>query len=217
MLYAIIIVLTVAICESASLGVYFARHAVSLAYAICAPLFCVLFCGLLLGVLDMVIRLLPHECWAYDKRPFYVDKKEARFYEKLGIKRWKDKAVPELGASAGFSKKNLKGTSADYLARFLRETCQGEALHGGGALLGSCFLAVYPVRDWYFVAPILLVNFAINLLPCMIQRYNRYRLGVVYRFKARQGEAARAEAGGANAAISDIKKEAGCCEDSDNK
>ena len=57
-----------------------------------------------------------------------------------------------------------------------------------GAVLAFLFLAIYPTRDWYFVLPILAVNFLINLLPCMIQRYNRYRLSVVYKFKARHAK-----------------------------
>ena len=105
MLYGIVIFMTLAICEGASIGAYYWDGAVSLTYAICAPLFLAVFCGLLLGVLDILIRLLPQNLWRYDKKPFLVSKKEVRFYEKLGIKKWKDKAVPELGASAGFSKK----------------------------------------------------------------------------------------------------------------
>ena len=189
MLYIAVIVLTVALSEGATLAVHFFTNVITLTYAICAPLFLVVFCGLLLGLLDVIVRLLPKNLWRYDKKPFLVNKKEIKFYEKLGIKKWKDKAVPELGASAGFSKKNLKGTELEYLSRFLRETCQGEALHAGGAVFAFLFLAIFPVRDWYFVLPILAVNFFINVLPCMIQRYNRYRLAVVYKFKARHASA----------------------------
>lgn len=189
MLYATIIILTLAISEGASLAVHFLKGTTTLAYAICAPLFLAVFCGLLLGVLDIITRILPQNLWRYDRHPFLVSKKEAKFYEKLGIKKWKDKAVPELGASAGFSKKNLQGTELEYLARFLRETCQGEALHLSGAVLAFLFLAIYPVREWYYVLPILVVNFFINILPCMIQRYNRYRLATVYKFKSRHAAA----------------------------
>ena len=188
MLYGIVIFITLAICEGASIGVYYWDKSVSLAYAICAPLLLAVFCGLLLGVLDILIRLLPQNFWRYDKKPFLVSKKEVKFYEKLGIKKWKDKAVPELDASAGFSKRYLKGTAIEYLERFLIETCQGETLHASGAVLAFLFLAIYPTRDWYFVLPILAVNFLINLLPCIIQRYNRYRLSVVYKFKARHAK-----------------------------
>lgn len=191
MFYAAIIILTLALCEGAALAVHFCTRTISLAYAICAPLFCALFCGLLLGVLDVLIRCMPKKWWNFDKKPFLVSKKEAKFYEKLGIKKWKDKAVPELGASAGFSKKSLKGTELDYLARFLRETCQGEVLHAGGAVLAFAFLALFPVRDWYFAMTIFAVNFLINLLPCMIQRYNRYRLAVVYKFKQRHAASSK--------------------------
>ena len=185
MLYGIVIFMTIAICEGASVGVYYLDKAVSLAYAICAPLFLVVFCGLLLGLLDILVRLMPQSLWRYDKKPFIVSKSEVKFYEKLGIKKWKDKAVPELGVSAGFSKKYLKGTALEYLERFLIETCQGETLHASGAASAFLFLMIYPTRDWYFVLPILAVNFLINLLPCMIQRYNRYRLAAVYHFKER--------------------------------
>ncbi len=192
-MYAIVIGTAILLAEGATLTVHFVVGSVSLAYAICAPLFLAVFCGLLLGVLDILIRLMPQNVWRYDKKPLLVSKKEVKFYEKLGIKKWKDKAVPDLGASAGFSKKNLKSTELEYLERFLRETCQGEALHLSGALLAFCFLALYPISDWYFVAPMLAVNFFINILPCMIQRYNRYRLSVVYKFKARHAALATRE------------------------
>ena len=70
MLYVIVIFMTLAICEGASIGAYYWDKAVSLAYAICAPLLLAIFCGLLLGVLDILIRLMPQNLWRYDKSRF---------------------------------------------------------------------------------------------------------------------------------------------------
>lgn len=185
MLYAVIIVATLFISVGAAVAVSLVTASISLLYAFLAPLFLAVFCGLLLGVLDLVIRLIPSKYWRYDKGIFAVDKREIKFYERLKIRKWKDKAVPELGASAGFSKKKLQSTDAQYLELFLVETCRGEALHALGGVLAFLFLALYPVSDWYFAVPILVVNCVLNLLPCMIQRYNRYRLDVVFKFKSR--------------------------------
>ncbi len=208
MLYVVTIFLTIAISEGATLAVHFFTGAISLAYAICAPLFLAVFCGLLLGVVDILIRALPRNLWRFDKKPFVVSKKEVKFYEKLGVKKWKDRAVPELGASAGFSKKNLKSTDAEYLERFLRETCQGEVLHASGAILAFLFLAIFPVRDWYFVWLMLIVNLLLNILPCIIQRYNRYRLAVVYKFKTRRAVSAESiQPVGAYNADADMREE----------
>lgn len=186
MLYAVSIALTLAISIGVAVTISLVAGTISLLYAFLAPVFCALFCALLLGVLDLFIRCMPHKVWAYDRRPFYVSKREAEVLRKLGVRKWKDKAVPELGASAGFSKKHLESTEVDYLARFLRETCQGEALHSSAGTLSFVFLALYPVKVWGAIFPILIVNFILNLLPCLIQRYNRYRLAIAYKFKTRE-------------------------------
>ena len=170
----------------AALAVHFVTGSISLAYAFLMPLAVVLYFALLLGVADLAIRFLPRKIWQYDKGGFAVSKKESKAYEKLGIKKWKDKAVPDLGKTAGFAKKNLQGSDEDYLFKFLQETCMGETLHATGIVLSFSALAIFPIADWYFVVFLLGINFIINLLPCMIQRYNRYRLAIVYKFKTRK-------------------------------
>ena len=186
MFYAILIGTSMLLSIGAALAVHFVTGTISLVHAFLMPLAVALYCALLLGIIDVIIRLLPRKIWQFDKGSFRVSKKEARFYEKLGIKKWKDKAVPELGKTAGFSKKNLQGTEIEYLSKFLMETCMGETLHLIGAVVAFTALAVFPAQDWYFVLFIVIINFFINILPCMIQRYNRYRLGVVYKFKTRK-------------------------------
>ena len=53
-----------------------------------------------------------------------------RLYERLGIKRWKDR-LPEAGAlySGGFSKRDLTSHDRAHLERFVAETRRAEAVH----------------------------------------------------------------------------------------
>lgn len=185
MLYFWIIAITFLLSTGAAITVSCTTQAISLLYAFFVPFGVMVYCGVLMGLADIVIRLLPRKIWNFEKAPFFVSKKEAKKYEKLGIKKWKDKAVPDLGKTAGFSKKHLDGSNEEYLLAFIKETCMGETLHAVGAVLPLTALIFCPVRDWYFVVFILIVNLFLNLLPCMIQRYNRYRLALVYTFKMR--------------------------------
>ena len=184
-MYLLIISLTfvlsvgTAVLDSVICGVF------SLTYAVFAPTLLMLSCALLLGLGDLIIRILPKKVWNFERKPFVASQKEIAFYEKLGIRKWKDRFVPELGATAGFSKKNLTSLSVEYLERFLTETCQGEALHLFGAVFAFAFLAFFPLRHWYFALIILFVNAFLNLLPVCIQRFNRHRLSALYKLKSR--------------------------------
>ena len=185
MLYFLIISLVVAGTLVSTICVSCLAGTITLSYAIIAPLFVLLYVFILLGILDLILRFcLPKTCWNYERKYFAVSKKEVRLYEKLKIRKWKDK-VPEWGKSAGFSKSNLQSLEVDYLKKFIYESCIGEILHLSAAILGFTCLFIFPVKHYYFVLPILLTNFLLNLMPCFIQRYNRARLLVVYKFKTR--------------------------------
>lgn len=159
---------------------------ISMTYAIVAPFLVNFYCLIILGILALTLRVcLPFDkVYNHEKRIFKVEKKETIFYEKLKIKSWKDK-IPEMGHTAGFSKKSIQSTEAKYLRKFLSETCFAEVLHGLAAILPLTALFFFGPRDYYFVLPILAVNFFLNSLSYIIQRYNRYRLKIVYDFKTR--------------------------------
>ena len=70
-------------------------------------------------ILAGLIHSMPEKIFNPDKKFFCVNKKERKFYEKLGIKKWKDKVL-ELGALGGFRKNKLKdGNDPDYLKLYL--------------------------------------------------------------------------------------------------
>ena len=157
----------------------------SLLEAILYPILVLLYVLLLLGLLDIILRIFPKSLFDYKRKFYNTGKKELRFYEKIGIRKWKNK-VPELGATGGFSKKNIQSLNADYIKKFIYETCFGEILHLLAGILGFTCLFLYPADCIYFILPILITNLILNLLPCFIQRYNRHKLIVVYNYLKRK-------------------------------
>lgn len=183
--YSLTIFFTMLFDLALSIGVYFRTNSYSLVFAIISPFFCLLYVLILLGILDLVLRLLPKSFYDYKNKYFIVNKTELKFYEKLGVKKWKIK-VPELGATGGFSKKHLSSLDTAYLQKFIYETCFGEILHLTGGILGFTCLLFFAPNRYFFVLPILVVNLILNLLPCIIQRYNRYKLVLVYNYRIKR-------------------------------
>jgi hypothetical protein len=56
------------------------------------------------------------EKWLKDKKFFNVSKREQKFYEKLGIRAWKDKVL-ELGGLGGFSKSKIDDPNSPDLQK----------------------------------------------------------------------------------------------------
>lgn len=116
--------------------------------------------------------------------PYYwgyrVFKNERRFYEFLGIKKWKDK-VPELGGFfKHFSKAHFEKNTPEYVYHFIMETIRGEMAHTWAVVFGVLVFFALPTFVLNFAFPLFLINAIINLPPAMIQRYNRPKLCKIY-------------------------------------
>ena len=84
---------------------------------------------LLDGLTATVARLLPKKFANHELKVFVVGSKEKKFYEKLKIRKWKDK-IPEIGHFTGFRKNKLaEPKSVEYVDRFLLESCYGQIGH----------------------------------------------------------------------------------------
>lgn len=97
-----------------------------------------------------------------------------RFYERLRIKRWKDR-LPEAGAlfTGGFSKRSARTLDRAVLERFVVETRRAEWTHWVIMLATPVFL----VWNWWWVEGLMVVYALAANLPCLlVQRYNRARL-----------------------------------------
>ena len=142
-----------------------------------------------------VCRLLPKKCADPEKKIFIVSANEKKFYERLKIRKWKDK-VPEIGQFTGFRKnKIVDPKSVEYLDRFLLEACYGEIGHIVSCITSYLILLLFPLYDlWLAVAiPVATVSLLLNLPSLFILRYNSYKLRVLRNSnlkKQRRAEAA---------------------------
>ncbi|MBO5277186.1 MAG: hypothetical protein J6B05_00860 [Clostridia bacterium] len=128
-----------------------------------------------------ICRLLPAKCANPEKKIFQVSAKEKKFYEKLKIRKWKDR-VPEIGQFTGFRKnKIVDPKSVEYLERFLLEACYGEIGHIVSCITSYLILLLFPLYElWFAVAiPVATVSLLLNIPSFCILRYNSYKLRVL--------------------------------------
>ncbi len=136
------------------------------------------------GLTATVCRLLPKGCANHERKFYQVSAKEKKFYEKLKIRKWKDK-VPEIGQFTGFRKNKIEDpSSVEFVDRFLLETCYGEMGHFLSlftSFLLLLFFPLFPVRGlwWAIGIPVSVFGSLFNLPSFMILRYNSYKLRVL--------------------------------------
>lgn len=139
------------------------------------------------SVFAAVIRwILPAKWFSVDKKRFAAGKKECRFYEKLGIKKWKEKVI-ELGVFTGFRKNRIADpTDNAYISRYILEANYGEAVHLACVFCGFLVCFIFPEHFYSVGLPVGFVNMVLNALPFMILRYNLPRLHTLYRYNAKR-------------------------------
>ncbi|MBQ2701594.1 MAG: hypothetical protein IJF64_01280 [Clostridia bacterium] len=128
-----------------------------------------------------VARLLPKGYADERKKVYQVGKREKLFYEKLKIRKWKDK-VPEIGHFTGFRKNKIADPkSVEYLDRFLLEACYGEIGHFFSLFTGFLIMLLFPITDvWFAITiPVCIVNICLNLPSLFNLRYNSYKLRIL--------------------------------------
>jgi glycosyl-4,4'-diaponeurosporenoate acyltransferase len=109
--------------------------------------------------------------WLFRERRW---EKNGKIYEILfKVKFWKD-WLPDAGPwfKGGFPKRKLLSLDADYLKRFIIETCCGETAHWIIFLCSPIFF--FWNKAW--VGCLMIGVGAVLNLPCVtVQRYNRFR------------------------------------------
>ena len=156
----------------------------------------VLFTALAFGldaVIALAVRRLPEGAVDPRRKAYRVAKWEKRLYKKMGIVSWKDK-IPEAGGLlVGFQKSRVLDFHDNaYLLTFMRESVYAEVMHVISAVGGFAIVALCPLLGLWFPAasevrwglrialPVALVNFVLQVLPVMVQRYVRPQLMRVY-------------------------------------
>ncbi|MGD6804987.1 glycosyl-4,4'-diaponeurosporenoate acyltransferase [Rossellomorea aquimaris] len=115
-------------------------------------------------------RYFTNDSWLYQEKRW---ESAGKFYEKLGIKRWKT-ILPDGGGvfAGGFRKKKLVDRNSDYFETFIVETRRAEFTHMiliPPALL--FFIWNTALVGWIMVAYAVIANIPFVI----IQRYNRFR------------------------------------------
>lgn len=143
-------------------------------------------------IIDLILAGIIHSIkdkYFEGKKFFEVSKKERQFYEKIGIKKWKDKIL-ELGAIGGFSKKKLANSNdIAYINQFLMENYKGIIIHIANIVLGFLIMAIPPYKYAFCIClPVAIVNTVLGALPIMVLRYNIPKLNVAKKRLLRQKE-----------------------------
>ncbi len=137
----------------------------------------------------IVRRLLPKKYFSADRKGFCAGKKERKFYETIGIKKWKDKVL-ELGVFTSFRKnKILDPHSLEYVERYVVEANYGIICHLAGIIFGIGAVFCCPKQLWLTVGvPVVFVNTVLSALPIFILRYNLVKLHVLRRLNKKREE-----------------------------
>ena len=156
-------------------------------YGMAHPIVCMIVikvrrCAIYLAAIGAVCfyigRLLPANWFQSDRFPFrcFAIERGGRIYEKLGIRRWKDR-VPDMSKilpKVMLPKRLSWGDQPEQVALLIQETCIAEVVHLILFVLGfGCVLLWDGLGGW-------VVSVVYNLLGnvpfILIQRYNRPRL-----------------------------------------
>ena len=141
------------------------------------------------GLFATIVRwFLPEKWFSVDKAHWAARRKECVFYEKIGIKKWKDKVI-ELGMFTNFRKNKIADPSNnEYVGRYIVEANFGVGCHITGVIFGYLVCLIFP-SHWYSVGlPVGFVNMILNALSLMILRYNLPKLRTLYRINAKRAE-----------------------------
>ena len=141
-----------------------------------------LLCLLLIdAVVALIIHKLPKKLMNPYKKIYKVFLWEKKFYHALGIRKWKDK-IPETGkALTGFGKSKVENMDdTDYLYTFMIETVYAEVLHFWSAIFGFLIVFISPKLFVVVGLPLALANVILQIMPVMVQRYNRPKLMLAY-------------------------------------
>lgn len=165
----------------------------NLTFKVADPLYIVVLfvLGFLLEVVidalvALIIHKLPPKIANPDLRIYKVYKFERRIYEKLGIKKWKG-LVPETGGLCDFKKDKIYDpNNSEYLHKFMVETCYAELLHFISAFMSFTVLFLGEgITKLTICLPLAIMNFVVQVLPALIQRYVRPRINVLYQRRLR--------------------------------
>lgn len=184
--------ITISIVVSAILGINIPltiSKSLPLSFMFLTFLKCLLFVAIPAVVITIASHLLPKSLFNPFKKCFYVKDKELKFYNKLQVRKWKDK-IPELGSLSGFAKKKLADpNNPEYIFKFLLENCIADVLHTVSMIVPIVMFFFIPkVYILTMALPLFLTNFVLHFMPRCVQRFLRPKMIKLYKRLERKTE-----------------------------
>ena len=129
------------------------------------------------GLIAILINRMPDRWFGIDNPLYHVSEAEKKLYNKLKVRRWKDK-VWELGGLGGFSKKRIQAPNdTAYVEKFIIECNKGVLTHRLSYPVGFLPMLFMPnVCAFTIALPVAVVNLVLNIMPTMALRYNTPKL-----------------------------------------
>ncbi len=149
-------------------------------------------CVIVQIIVDLILALIARRClpskwFGVNNQLLSAKPKERIFYERIGIKDWKDKVL-ELGALSGFRKNKIKEPkNNDYIKKYILEANFGVMVHIFCIVFGFLIAFIFPKQ--YFISfclPVSFVNAILNILPLFVLRYNLPKLFMIYKLNNKQ-------------------------------
>ena len=147
------------------------------------------------AIVAIIGRRLPKKWMDPNKKFFTASEKRLKFYEKIGVKKWKDK-VPELGKFTNFHKDKLADPwNLEYVERYLLEACYGIVIHFFSPFFGLLIILLdykmYTGWSWMWLTimlPVAIVNAVLIYAPTIILKYNIPKLKMLYEINLKNKE-----------------------------
>lgn len=179
------IIFSIGVLITLTLGCVFLGGSVGYFNIICISLVSIIGMIAINGVAAIVCsKLIPNKFFDKGEKFYSPSKKECKFYEKLGIKKWKDKTL-DMGALNGFKKDRVEN-SPEYIERFILENKKGYLTHFVSVIVTILAIFILPIKFWLPTGlPIIVTSLILNIIPMMILRYNLPRLKTMLKFTLR--------------------------------
>lgn len=131
-------------------------------------------------IVALIVTILPSKLF----KPFNkIYSFERRFYEKLGIKKWKDYLPIGKGPLfLGMDKSHIDNNSSEYLFRLKNECFKAEIMHFFSMFMGYFVILIFPISYALSIClPVAMVNMFLQYPTFVVQRYNLPKLDILLR------------------------------------
>lgn len=131
-------------------------------------------------IISLIVTLLPSKVFRPFRKIYPFEKK---FYEKLGIKKWKDYLPIGKGPLfIGMDKSHVECNSSQYLLKLIDECFKAEIMHFFSMFVGYLVILLFPLEYCLSVTlPVAVVNMCLQYPTFIVQRYNLPKLEILLR------------------------------------